>query len=64
MLSLPKCVFMSRFSPENPDSEKDFAEQLNPNSLKTIQAWVEPALAEGQPGDLFQFLRNGYLHGC
>jgi len=47
--------------PENPDSEKDFAEQLNPNSLKTIQAWVEPALAEGQPGDLFQFLRNGYF---
>lgn len=47
--------------PEKPDSEKDFAEQLNPNSLKTIQALVEPALSEGQSGEVFQFLRNGYF---
>jgi glutaminyl-tRNA synthetase len=46
---------------DKPDSDADFAAQLNPDSLKQIQAFIEPALAEGQPGDQFQFLRNGYF---
>lgn len=46
---------------ENPDFNSDFMEQLNPESLRIVQAWVEPALAEAQPGDTFQFLRLGYF---
>ena len=40
---------------------KNFLESLNPNSLKTVQAVVEPALAQAQPDDKFQFERHGYF---
>ena len=39
----------------------DFTDNLNPDSLRTITAKVEPSLAEAQPGDRFQFLRQGYF---
>ena len=38
----------------------DFTDNLNPGSLRTITAKVEPSLAEAQPGERFQFLRQGY----
>ena len=34
---------------------------LNPASLKTVQAIVEPTLAKAQPEDRFQFERHGYF---
>ncbi len=34
---------------------------LNPESLKVVQAVIEPALAEAQPEDRFQFEREGYF---
>ena len=40
----------------------DFKSHLNPDSLKVVQALVEPCLAEAQPGDRFQFERVGYFH--
>ena len=40
---------------------KNFLESLNPNSLKTVQAVVEPALARALPDDKFQFERHGYF---
>ena len=40
---------------------KDFIESLNPNSLKVVQAIVEPSLAAAQADDKFQFERHGYF---
>jgi len=39
----------------------DFLANLNPNSLETVQAMVEPSLAKAAPGDRFQFERTGYF---
>jgi glutaminyl-tRNA synthetase len=50
------------FNTEHPDAGgKDFIEALNPNSLQTITAYVEPALANAKPDDKFQFERHGYF---
>ncbi|GAB4399269.1 MAG: glutamine--tRNA ligase/YqeY domain fusion protein [Rhodoferax sp.] len=40
---------------------KNFLDSLNPNSLRVVQAWVEPSLAQAQPDDKFQFERHGYF---
>ncbi len=40
---------------------KEFLASLNPNSLKVIQAVVEPSLAIAKPDDKFQFERHGYF---
>ncbi len=40
---------------------KDFIESLNPSSLKTVTAIVEPSLASAMPDDKFQFERHGYF---
>ncbi|MEL0455309.1 glutamine--tRNA ligase/YqeY domain fusion protein [Flavobacteriaceae bacterium SZ-1-7] len=52
------------FMDEAPDAhqDRDFMEFLNPNSLKTIEAYVEPSLKEAQLGDRFQFQRLGYFN--
>ncbi len=52
------------FSVPNPLSNKgrDYLEFLNPDSLETLEnAVVEPAVAQGEPGDCFQFERVGYF---
>ena len=53
------------FAVENPaaETEKDFRDLLNPDSLKVIQhAKIEPYLAEiAKPEDKFQFQRIGYF---
>lgn len=43
------------------DIEGDFKEYINPDSLKVVQAKMEPWLAEVENGSRFQFLRNGYF---
>ena len=43
------------------DETKPFTAFLNPDSLKTITGYVEPALAEARPGERFQFERVGYF---
>ena len=49
----------------DPDPMKDgsegFLKYLNPDSLKVVTAYVEPALAEAAAGDHFQFERTGYF---
>lgn len=52
------------FIDEAPDShtDKDFMDFINPNSLKIIEAFVEPSLAEANIGDRFQFQRLGYFN--
>ena len=50
------------FTAEDPDAaEGGFTSVLNPDSLKVIQAWVEPALASAEPETIFQFERLGYF---
>ncbi|MCK0144073.1 glutamine--tRNA ligase/YqeY domain fusion protein [Arenibacter sp. F26102] len=52
------------FTDETPDSHKDknFLDFINPDSLQIISAYVEPSLAEGNIGDIFQFQRMGYFN--
>ena len=40
---------------------RDFLLDLNPDSVKTITAQLEPALAAAEPGTRFQFERHGYF---
>lgn len=50
------------FSVEHPGTgDKDFLDELNPNSLKTVRAYVEPSLAKVPAGTRFQFERHGYF---
>jgi glutaminyl-tRNA synthetase len=50
------------FTDPQPDAGgKDFLEALNPESLKTVTAWVEPSLANALPDEKFQFERHGYF---
>jgi len=52
------------FTDETPDSHKDknFLDFINPDSLQIITAYVEPSLADGNIGDIFQFQRMGYFN--
>ena len=52
------------FTVESPDAnkEKDFLDFINPDSLKTITAYLEPSLKDVEPGDKFQFQRLGYFN--
>ena len=50
------------FTEEQPDAGgRDFLTVLNPHSLHTVQAIVEPSLAAAQPEDRFQFERHGFF---
>ncbi len=52
------------FNVPNPLGEKDrdYREFLNPHSLDMVPgAIIEPSVAEGKPGDYFQFERIGYF---
>ncbi|WP_298062634.1 glutamine--tRNA ligase/YqeY domain fusion protein [uncultured Rikenella sp.] len=60
-------LFDRLFAAENPDEVPEgvpgatFLDNLNPDSLRVVWAWIEPALAEAQPGEKFQFERLGYF---
>ena len=48
--------------PDTPEGvERDFLDDLNPNSITTIQAQVEGGLANVMPETVFQFERHGYF---
>jgi glutaminyl-tRNA synthetase len=50
------------FMKEDPEEgEEGFLACLNPNSLLILNGYVEPSLAQTQPGDRFQFERLGYF---
>ena len=50
------------FTEEQPDAGgRDFLTVLNPQSLLTTQAIVEPSLASAQAEDRFQFERHGFF---
>ncbi len=50
------------FTVANPDSEDNFLDAINPNSLTTLtNCRVEASLISAQPSDRFQFERVGYF---
>ena len=52
------------FRVENPSDETNgsFKENLNPDSLKVLQnCLVQGCLHDAKPGDVFQFMRQGYF---
>lgn len=54
-------LYDNLFTVPNPD-EGNFLDYLNPDSLKVLTGCkVERALGEAQPGESYQFLRQGYF---
>ncbi len=56
-------LFDRLFTVERPGRDKavPFTEELNPESLKIVQAMVEPSLLQAEAGRSFQFERVGYF---
>jgi glutaminyl-tRNA synthetase len=48
-------------NPDNTEEGKDFKDYLNPDSLKIVQGFIEPAVKKVIPGKKFQFERLGYF---
>jgi len=44
-----------------PELERDFLDDINPDSLRVISAQLEPSLREALPEQRFQFERHGYF---
>jgi len=50
------------FQVENPAAADNFLSTVNPDSLKVLKnVYIEPMLAQANPGDRFQFMRTGYF---
>ena len=52
------------FAVPDPDDERDgktYRDHLNPDSIRIVQGWVEPAAAGVEPETRFQFERLGYF---
>ena len=51
------------FTCESPDSDADvdFKEHLNPGSMETVRAYLEPSLSDAVAGKGYQFERLGYF---
>jgi len=58
---VPVRLYDRLFAEERPDRAEDFRTCLNPESLRQVEAWVEPALLETAPGETVQFERTGYF---
>ncbi|MBI1374794.1 MAG: glutamine--tRNA ligase/YqeY domain fusion protein [Phycisphaera sp.] len=57
-------LYDTLFTQENPDDVeegKSWTDQINPDSLKTITAKVEPAMKTAKAGTTVQFERTGYF---
>lgn len=51
----------SKETPEDVEEGQDFKVNLNPESLKVVEAYCEPAIQQYKPGDKVQFERIGYF---
>ncbi len=50
------------FKVEDPASEDDFRQLINPESLQIIsEAYLEPSLADAKQDECYQFIRKGYF---
>ncbi|UFK97151.1 glutamine--tRNA ligase/YqeY domain fusion protein [Kaistella faecalis] len=56
-------IYDRLFTTPQPDAEKetDFMEFINPDSLKSVQGFAEPSLANAEIGQPYQFQRIGYF---
>ena len=56
-------IYDRLFTCENPSlyNEEEIHKYINPNSLKIINAKVEPSLINAKPGDHYQFERVGFF---
>jgi len=57
-------LYNNLFTKENPDDTpegEDFTANLNPNSLETLSARIEPSVAGAKPLSRYQFERLGYF---
>lgn len=57
-------LFDRLFLQENPDvveEGKTFVDNINPDSLRIVRGYIEPALANAKLGENFQFERLGYF---
>ncbi|MBN8644405.1 MAG: glutamine--tRNA ligase/YqeY domain fusion protein [Planctomycetes bacterium] len=55
-------LFDRMFSAEQPGERTgNWIDDLNPNSLETVRAMVEPIVATAKAGDVYQFERLGYF---
>ncbi|WOE32339.1 MULTISPECIES: glutamine--tRNA ligase/YqeY domain fusion protein [unclassified Acinetobacter] len=54
-------IYDRLFTESDPEAGEDFLSNLNPDSLKIVQAVIEPALAQAHAEDRFQFEREGYF---
>ncbi|MDE2421800.1 MAG: glutamine--tRNA ligase/YqeY domain fusion protein [Gammaproteobacteria bacterium] len=54
-------IYDRLFTHANPEDGDDFMQNVNVASQTTLQAFVEPSLAQANNGDRFQFEREGYF---
>jgi glutaminyl-tRNA synthetase len=54
-------IYDRLFRVPHPGRERDYLEDLNPESKRVITAQLEPALREAKPEERFQFERHGYF---
>jgi glutaminyl-tRNA synthetase len=55
-------LYEQLFTAEQPDEVEEVENILNPHSLETLSdCYVEPSLADANPGEKFQFERTGYF---
>jgi glutaminyl-tRNA synthetase len=59
-LNMYETLFLTE-APDDAPEGKTFLDNMNPNSLKIVNAWVEPSLMDAMPNDKFQFERVGYF---
>ncbi len=57
----PVHLYDRLFKTANPGAERDFLEDINPESKRTLVAQLEPGLRAARPGERFQFERHGYF---
>ena len=47
--------------PEDLAEGEDFMDAFQADSKRIVKAYLEPSLAEAKPGEVYQFVRNGYF---
>ena len=60
-LAAPVRLYDRLFKMANPGAERDFIADLNPDSMRVLEAQLEPSLRETAPETRFQFERHGYF---
>jgi glutaminyl-tRNA synthetase len=55
-------LYESLFKDEAEEEGQSFLDQINANSLETLEGFVEPGMKEAVAGDKFQFFRHGYFN--